>query len=291
MSQKNISIGITAFLDVLGFGDRVLNARKIADIDAITKDVRKIQSEFDYKPKDELTKEVHKNHKKTVLAFSDSVIVNVPLQSEMTEIEGTFDPMMSELHGMAFAQGRCVTSGLFLRGGVDLGWWYRRGSTLVSQSMVRAYKTESRANVPVIALTDELYKYFSKHAHRKFYSKDIDPVRNLLRRYTAQGPNGEISFWYLDYIRIYAESIDWITSRTQHQSYISAAPDDKQLIMDDGYRKNLTSWFSHHARTIEQAHERSKDECVRKKYAWLASYHNEVAPGFTTASECLCEVK
>lgn len=291
MSQKNISIGITAFLDVLGFGDRVLNACKIADIDAIARDIRKIQAEFDYKPKDKLTKEVHDNYKKTVLAFSDSVIVNVPLQSEMTEIEGTFDPLMSELHGMALAQGGCVTSGLFLRGGVDLGWWYRRGSTLVSQSMVRAYKTESRANVPVIALTDELYKYFLKHAHRNFYSKDNDPVRNLLRRYKAQGPNGETSFWYLDYIKIYAESVDWITSKAQHQSYISAAPDDRQQIMDDGYRKNLTYWLSHHARTIEQAHERAKGECVKSKYAWLASYHNEVAAGFTTTSECLCELK
>jgi hypothetical protein len=116
MPQKSISMGITAFLDVLGFGDRVLNARKISDIDAVVKSVRSIQSEFDYMPKDKLDREVHAIYKKTVLAFSDSVIVNVPLQSDMTEHEGTFDPLMSELSGIAFAQGRCVTSGLFTSG-------------------------------------------------------------------------------------------------------------------------------------------------------------------------------
>lgn len=290
MSNKNISIGLTAFLDILGFGERVLNSRKISDIDAIARDIRKIQAEFDYKPKDALTREGHENYKKSVLAFSDSVIVNIPFQSDMTELEGTFDPLMSELHAMALAQGRCVTTGLFLRGGVDLGWWYRRGATLVSQSMVRAYKTEGLVNVPVIALTDELYKYFSKHSHRNYYSEDNDPVHALLRQYSVQGEAGEVTFWYLDYIKIYAESIDWITSRAQHQSYIYAAPDEKQAIMDDGYKTNLTNWFSLHARVIEEAYEQAKNERVKNKYAWLAAYHNDVAVEFTAMPICLCKV-
>ena len=134
MRQKDISIGVTAFLDVLGFADRVLNAQEIADIDPIIKDVRKIQKEFEFKPKDKREKEVQAYLKKTVLAFSDSVIVNVSLQSEVTRREGSFDPLMSELMGMALAQGNCVLSGLFLRGAIDLGWWYRSGNTLISQS-------------------------------------------------------------------------------------------------------------------------------------------------------------
>lgn len=291
MPQKNVSVGITAFLDILGFGDRVLKARTIADVDAIAKDVRKIQSEFDHNPKDGLTKKVHANYRKTVLAFSDSVIVNVPLQSEMTAVEGTFDPLMSELESMALAQGCCVSSGLFLRGGVDLGWWYRRGATLASQSMVRAYKAEGAANVPVIALTNELYRYLSKHSDRKFYSNDIEPIRRLLRRYRAEGPNGKVSFWYLDYITICAESASWITSRTQHESYLSASPDEKDKIMNDGYRENLTAWFSNHAKIIAQAHKKAETESVRSKFVWLASYHNEIAPRFTKSTACLCTLK
>ena len=204
MPQKNISWGVTAFLDVLGFSDRVLKAHKIEDIDAIAKDIRKIQSEFEFKPKDKFIKEAHSYYKKTVLAFSDSVVVNVSLQSLATSLQGTFDPLMNELELMALAQSQCVNSGLFLRGGVDIGWWYRRGSTLISKSLVGAYKSEECANVPIIALTDGLYQFLSKHNHRKFYSRDIDPIRRSRRFYR----DGNVSFWYLDYISIFSESID-----------------------------------------------------------------------------------
>jgi hypothetical protein len=290
VARKNVSFGITAFLDILGFGERVLRSKKISDIDDIVKNVRKIQAEFDFAPSDGTVREVHKYYKKTVLSFSDSVVVNVPLESDMTESQGTFDALMSEISGMAFAQGQCVTKGLFLRGGIDLGWWYRRGSTLVSQSLARAYKTEGTANVPVIALTADLYKFLSKHPHRGFYAEDIDPIRKSLRRYRADGPSGKVAFWYLDYISIYADSIDWITSRKQHQAYLAAAPNDKQQIMDDGYRKNLEAWFSRHARNIEQAHKRAGSESVRAKYVWLASYHNEVAPRYVKSPTSVCHL-
>jgi hypothetical protein len=290
MAKKSTSIGVTAFLDLLGFKDRVLSAHDTAAVDAIAKDVRKIQAEFDYKPKDTTTREIQAHYEKTVLAFTDCVVVNVPLQSAITEQEGTFDALMSELSGMAFAQGRCVSSGLFLRGGIDLGWWHRRGSTLISQSMVRAYKAENQANVPVIALTEELYRYLSEHNDRNFYSEAIEPVRHLLRRYQRKAPSSDVSFWYLDYITIFAESIDWITSRSQFLSCKSAAPGDRQKIMEKGYKRNLTTWFNHHARTIEKAHAKSKVECVKSKYVWLASYHNEIAPKFTTSRACLCRI-
>jgi hypothetical protein len=291
MPRKNISFGITAFLDILGFGDRVLRSKKISEIDDIVAHVRKIQAEFDFAPSDDTVRQVHKYYKKTVLAFSDSVIVNVPLQSDMTEIQGTFDALMSEISGMAFAQGRCVTDGVFLRGGIDLGWWYRRGATLVSQSLTKAYKAEGRANVPVIALTNSLYKYLSKHTHRAFYAKDIDPILRSLRRYRADGPQGKVAFWYLDYISICAESIDWITSHKQHKSYLDATtPEEKQRIMDDGYRTNLEGWFSVHARNIEQAHKQARTDCVRAKYEWLAGYHNEIVPRYVSSSKCTCHL-
>jgi hypothetical protein len=254
LSQKNVSVGITAFLDILGFGNRVLSAQSIQDIDDIAKDVKRIQKNFDYKSEDSSVRELQKHYKKTVLAFSDSVIVNVPLQSRMTEMQGTFDAVMSELSSIAFAQAQCVNSGLFLRGGVDIGWWYRRGATLASQSMVRAYKTEGQANVPVIALTDDLYDFLAKNIGRKNYSADYDPFPRLFRKYSASGAKGKVSFWYLDYIDVFAESIDWITSKSQHQQYRAASADERDRIMEAGYTRNREIWFTHHARTIEAAH-------------------------------------
>jgi hypothetical protein len=289
MPRKNISFGITAFLDILGFGDRVHKAKKVSDIDDILKSVRKIQAEFEHAPRDDAVREVHKHYKKTVLAFSDSVVVNVPLESTMTELQGPFDALMSEISGMAFAQGRCATAGLFLRGGIDLGWWYRRGSTLVSQSLARAYKAEGTANVPIIAITNDLYKYLSKHTHRGYYAPSEDPIRRLFRKYRAKDASGKaVAFWYLDYISIYADSVDCFTSIAQRESYVIAAPDEKQKIMDDGYRTNLQAWFSTHARNIEHAHKRTRKETVRAKYQWLAVYHNEIASRFRMPPNCRC---
>lgn len=207
--SKKWSVGVTAFLDILGCADRIRAAETPKDIGAIVTDIRTIQELFEFKPKDQYVKEAHAGSKKTVLAFSDSVIVNVALHSTMTKLQGTFDPIMSELAGMALAQGRCAIFGLFLRGGVDIGWWYRNGTILASESLVGAYRAENSAQVPVIALTDKLYRFLSEHSHRKFYSKDVEPVRTLLRKYRHKGSTGTICFWYLDYISVVAE-IPWL---------------------------------------------------------------------------------
>lgn len=289
-SLKNLSMGITAFLDILGFGDRILSAQTNADIDAVVADITAIQEHFEFRPKDKHVKEIHAGYKKTVLAFSDSVVVNIALKSTMTKLQGTFDPIMSELSGMAFAQGRCVTNGLFLRGGVDLGWWYRSGTILASESLVGAYKTEGSASVPVIALTERLYKFLSGHGDRRFYSKDIEPVGTLLRQHSYDGPKGRVSFRYLDYITVIAESIDWITSEQQRQSCLAAPPEKRDHIRELGYRKNLREWFKEHARQIKLAHARAKNDAVRQKYEWLAEYHNEIAPRFTPSTLALCKL-
>ena len=289
LSRKKISLGVTAFLDLLGFGDHVLTATNTNDIDDITLAVKKIQGEFGYNSKDATIRKVNAAYKKTVLAFSDSVIVNIPLQSEMTELQGTFDALLCELDGLGTAQARCVNQGLFLRGGVDLGWWYRRGSTLVSQSLTRAYKAEGMADVPVIALTKDLHEFFAKHRDRDCYSADIEPVRRLLRPYP--NPETTVMFWYLDYITMFAEDIGWVTSRAQHAKYFSASEEERDEIVATGYARNRDAWFDRHARAVEKAHSLATSAKVKAKYAWLAGYHNDVAPRFTKNQSSICTAK
>lgn len=289
-TRKNVSVGITAFLDILGFGERVVGAQSTADIESVVVHIRTIQDLFEIKPKDKHVKEVHAGFKKAVLAFSDSVVVNVALKSTITKLQGTFDPIMSELSGFALAQGSCVGSGFFLRGGVDLGWWYRTGNVLASDSLVNAYKLEGSAIVPVIALTDRLYDFLSKHPDRRFYSKDIEPVNTLLRQYVGERRKGKVSFWYLDYITVTAQSIGWITSEKQRQSCLAAPPEKRDHIRELGYRKNLREWFKHHAKQIRIAHSSAKNDPVKQKYEWLAEYHNEIAPKFTPSPLALCKL-
>lgn len=290
VTESELSVGITGFIDILGFGDRVLNAETTEDISEIAERVSRIRSEFDHEVRDELTKEVHTIYKKTVLAFSDCVIINIPLQSDATKYEGTFDPIMSELAGFAYAQGNCVSAKLFIRGGVDLGWWYHSGDTLVSQSMVRAYKIEGMANVPVIAITEDVYRYFSNHKDRSFYSEDYDPIKNMLRKYEAEEDGKHVEFWYLDYLSLCLQGLGWQCSKSQQSAYREASPDEKQQIMNEGYRHNIDQWLDQHARNIEEAHTGSSKDSVRAKYKWLANYHNEITVTFTANQKCLCQV-
>ncbi|OYD52423.1 hypothetical protein CGK74_17835 [Thauera propionica] len=290
MGTSKLTFGVTAFIDILGFGDRVLSAASTKDIRSVAASVKLIRKRFDHKTNEDYIKESHKLSSTTVLAFSDSVIVNVPLQSDITKIEGTFDPIMSEISSMALAQGQCAAEGLFIRGGLDLGWWYKDGATLVSESLTRAYKAEGSANVPVIALTPDLYKFLSEHKNRSWYSSDSDPVKRTFLRYSAAVKGKRVSFWYLDYIRIFTESIGWQTSREQLETFRTASSEQKAIIQEAGYRENVDRWFCEHARHIERAHASATSDHVRDKYIWLAQYHNKSIRRYTRNKSCKCVV-
>lgn len=286
MKEEDLSVGITGFIDILGFSERVLKAETVEDISSIQSDIKKIQNEFDFETKDELTLKVQEQNRATVLAFSDCIVINIPLQSESTKYSGTFDPLMSELAGFAYAQGACVQNSLFIRGGLELGWWFQDGSTLISQSMVGAVKREESANVPVIALCDEIYNYFSDHKHRKYYSEDYDPIKSMFREYKTENDH----FFYIDYISICVEALGWHRSIEQMNKYRNSTPDEKDEIMSSGYRENVDQWLCNHARNIEKAAKQAPNEKVKSKYEWLASYHNDVAQGYSTNSVCNCEL-
>lgn len=268
--KPKISFGVTAFIDVLGFGERVAAAATEHDVAEIVTVVDKIQAAFEYRTKDELQKKVHSLYKKEVLAFSDSIVIHVPLESEMTVHQGTFDPLMSELSAFALTQGELVLEGVFLRGGVDLGWWHRTGSKLVSASLLHAYKTENKADVPVLALTPNTLNFFEKHRHRDFYAEDIEPVSRLFKPYTT--PKGD-SLQHLDYIQVCLESVDWQTSREQSEKIKAMSAEERDQARTEGYRTNINRWLHLHARQIEAGHASAPAQ-AQHKYTWLADYHN-----------------
>lgn len=286
MNDEDVSVGVTAFIDILGFGNKVKEAETVDDIRKIHDQIKLIHDAFDFDTHDELTLEVQKLHETTVLAFSDCVVINIPLESDATKYDGTFDPIMQEITSFAYGQGICCQNELFIRGGLDLGWWYQSGSTLISQSMVNAYKTENAASVPVIALTKEFFDYFSQHAHRGFYNADFDPIPRVFRKYKDESRE----FYYLDYITICLDSLSWHYSMDQIARYRSSGPDEKDEIMSEGYRRNVDNWLKAHALNIQNAHRIADEDNVKSKYEWLSSYHNEIANNFTRNPSCQCSL-
>ena len=291
LKKSKLSYGLTAFIDILGFGSQVASANSGYDLEELLECIGRIRKAFDYKPKNRSKKEIHAAYAKSVLAFSDSVIVNVPLASEMTEIEGTFDALMSELHSMAFAQATCIEHALFMRGGVDLNWWYRDGTTLVSKSLANAYALEGAASVPVIAVTNRVYEFLANHSGRAAYSEDYDPLPTMIREYSGVVAGKDINIRHLDYLSIFAREVDWTPTLANREALRSLSAEQKDHQMEAWRLANLRYWFAGHARTIELAYSQGHPAAIQAKYEWLAEYHNEVAPGFTDDDPaCVCVV-
>ena len=118
MDLDDLSTGVTAFIDILGFSAKVSAAETIKDVNDIHRCIKIVQDCFDFSNNDDTTTEVHQLNGKKILAFSDCVVINIPLESESTKYSGSFDPIMTELLNLAFAQGMCVHQNLFIRGGL-----------------------------------------------------------------------------------------------------------------------------------------------------------------------------
>lgn len=287
LELDDLSTGMTGFIDILGFSAKVSAAKTIEDVRDIHKCIKVVQDNFEFLNNDDFTTQVHELNMKKVLAFSDCVVINIPLESESTKYSGSFDPIMMELLNLAFSQGMCVHQNLFIRGGLDLGWWYNQGDTLISSGLVNSAKREESANVPVIALCDSLYDYFEKHPDRNSYSKDIDPIPAMFKFYQDE----KTSFYYLDYIYLCLNNMDWCPVGDERDLYQQASENQKDTMRNEGYQNMVDRWLKGHARIIEKAASHvSSIPKVHSKYIWLSQYHNEVAKGFTLNSECMCNV-
>jgi len=265
---------LVAFVDVLGFTERVIAIRTQAQLDAIDKDIEVVQGHFAADTDDATTLESHEISKKEVLAFSDCIVLSTSLQSELARREGTFDMLMGEILSLALSQASCINDGVFVRGALEIGPWHRAKNRLVSPALAGAYQLERQAVVPVIRLSDDVTRFFRWHTHRYFYSDDYDPVPSSFLIYKDSGTG--LSFWFIDYMNIYINNLDWRDNQNRHREYMAAAPNDRGDIMDVGYHNNVRRWLALHRDRIVVGYKEAKDIRVKFKYRWLARYHNTI---------------
>lgn len=275
--DKYLSYSMVAFVDLLGFSDKVRMLETTEELEALEEQVRRVQEWFQHRPQEAFLKQEHKYASKTVLAFSDCVVVSIPLHSELAQSQGDFDVLMSELSNLAMAQGRCVVNGIFVRGAADLGMWYRRKDTLISSAMVNAYHLEHAACVPMIALTDDLYEHLSKHKHRDFYSEDVDPLR-FIKRFDDL-PNGT-SQWLVDYLPMCLESVDGNLTPQERVEDRNASPERKDELRNKAFLRDIETWARWHADEIKKAFAAAGPPSVKAKYIWLADYHDKTVSEF-----------
>jgi len=272
LSMRYANIGMVSFIDLLGYSARVEAVETESDLKAIEKDVRRVQKWFDHRPKDDGIREVQKLQAKKVLAFSDCLVITVPSSSELAASEGDFDIQLGEMVTLAYAQGMCAANGIFIRGGIDYGLWYKRRDTIISPAMIGAYKLEQTAVVPMLAISDDLILHFQDHPHRKFYYEKPDPVDRYFKQFDL--PDGRRQ-WMLDYLPLILGEIDGHLTPEERERYQLEDTSGKQSLRDRAWLRAISETASLHKDQILAAHARAVTDNIRLKYEWLARYHDD----------------
>lgn len=267
-------MSLVAFVDILGFSERVSQVEANEALQVIVDDIEMVQTEFERRGHWRAHLESHHSDaKKEVLAFSDCIVVSMALESTYTRSEGVFDGFLQLMLDFALAQATCVLQNVFLRGGIDLGLWYHEEDTLVSPPLVRAYRLEKNISVPVIGITDELYELLSSDEGRHNYGEGADPLDGFFRFYTD--PARKRRYRFIDYLPLCVSNLSWITDKAIHERYLAADVDKRSEIRHQGWAVAAKRWLEQHKLVILDAYSSADDEHVRDKFRWLAQYHNE----------------
>ncbi|MDU0459621.1 MAG: hypothetical protein RW306_12920 [Geobacteraceae bacterium] len=245
MKKKNIQNRLVAFIDILGFSQRVKNISTTKDLKDLYNDVDHVQREFEVVVKDKSEKEYRKMAGKDVLAFSDCLVISLGAETKWTDSEGSFETFLVEFEQIGLAQMHCIQKGIFIRGGIDIGWWYHDSHKVISSALATSYELEGKADVPVIALCKKIHDYLNGHPNKEAYKHDFDPLE-LLRKYHDKN----MEFWFIDYLSICLRAQDFY--------------EDREFV------------FEVHKKQIEKAYSKANTAKIKKKYRWLSKYHNEI---------------
>lgn len=253
---------VVGFIDLLGTSDAMRNAHAITDLEPIYERLLAVRKHFDYRPKSHSTRQAQRAVGERVLAFADCIIVAVPIHSAHTKSMGEYDAICEQLYLLALSQFFCVINTAFVRGGVAEGpWLYRQRAELVlSPAFVVAHDLEAQIKWPVLAVDPGLYSRLKGHSGRGAYAPYSDPLNWLFKEMKASWLTPSKTLRFLDYLGIGLEA-ELEAGSTQ--------PRRKQ-------RQGARRLACLHRDAIVNAYHSVADAKVRRKYRWLARYHNQV---------------
>ncbi len=282
ITRRNLQYGILAFVDLLGFSDRVARIETEEDLIELDEDISFVQTQFEHQAPEDFIKESHRLMKKRVRAFSDCLVISVPIQSQLSRVQGAFDTLLGELDSFALAQGMCVNRRIFLRGGVDIGFLFSRRASLISPALVKSYNLERAASAPLIALTPELRTYLTEHPGRTAYSADADPIAWSLMD-AENLPNGE-SHCCLNYFGTCLRNVDPAFDADDQRKLRAVEGEERDTMVSEAWQSAALAWAQSHGDAIRAGYQGAGTNGVREKYIWLAGYHDREVEKFFGAA-------
>jgi hypothetical protein len=171
-----------AFLDVLGFSERIRESYKLGTHDSLLASFHSILGKAIGRLK--------KDSDGSMLyfkSFTDNVVLAHPGFSD--DLESEFGFILWSLREYQF---NMACEGFFVRGGLSVGPLFMDETSVYGAALLEAYELESKIAVnPVVALSDDAMKLVDHHM--TYYFNERPPqVRDVLR-----GPNGRYFINYL----------------------------------------------------------------------------------------------
>jgi len=280
---------LVAFVDILGFGNKVLAVKTDDDLTKIYETVRFVHDTFGKTPKDRHEEYERDVSMRRILSLSDSLVIASALNSPISRVMGTYDNWCDEVHNLGMNQAICAANGIFLRGGLSKGQFYFSDDILLSKAQVNAYKIESKiAKYPVICLDDSAHKFFISHHDNQNYADEINPAKRLFMEYSPE--DGDVKYC-LDYIRIGIDAAYDEFTWSDKEEWRGAPLELRDKVRVEIAIRNSKKFLMHHKMAVENEllmNAEISDPRILEKYTWLRNYHNEaVNEFFPDDSDCL----
>lgn len=156
-----------AFLDVLGFSDRIEDSFKSGKEDFLLQEFHGILK----RRIDELNRDIHESLL-YMKAFTDNIILAHPQFTQ--ELESEFAFILWPLSEFQFEMAK---KGFFIRGGLSVGPLYIDEDIVYGPALLEAYKLENSAAVnPIVSLSDDVMELVLEHI--RYYSDKEDAPQN-----------------------------------------------------------------------------------------------------------------
>jgi hypothetical protein len=278
---------VVAWIDILGFSQQLQNSETSADLQAAYRKVLFVHEWFNKESasdEPESRAETNEIQGRTVLALSDGLVVTAGLSKKALSLASPYDLLMKFISDIVMAQAGCVLEGIFLRGGISIGPFHFENDILLSPALVRSYKLESeRAIYPVIVIPYETVSQLKTLPGVEAYGKGANPF-SYFRSFKSQRRSKGEQLYFLDYLRYIADagSLDSVEDRDAYLDK-SKSPEERQRILDRSIQKSVMKMLLEHRKQVIAAYRGTSTEKVKKKYRWLAKYHNDTLANLNAA--------
>ncbi len=198
-----------AFLDVLGFSERILASYKDGSADELLGKFHKILARG--------IARFTENTDESMLyfkSFTDNVVLAHPRFSEDMESEFGFI-----LWAIKEYQFDMALNGFFIRGGLAVDQLFMDANSVYGPALLEAYRLESKVAVnPVVVLCDNTMKLVNKHL--TYYGESAPQLRDVLK-----GPDGRYFLNYLTECIIEGDEGDYLVHEhlRSHKTQIESA--------------------------------------------------------------------